>query len=346
MKKRASVSQQRIARELGVSQALVSLVLNGKRENISEDSYQRIWNHALKVGYRPKGMQLSGDRAMATNVGFVLRAGVRLYTQSNYFSHIQHGLHFALLERGYNTFFFGSEDDLRIKDLQSKLKNHHLLGLVILGEVEERFLRSIIAVQKNVVSVSATYPGLCNSVMPNEAQAIQHLVGHLTSLGHQKFAWIGGNKTLHHNVRRRVALVDTLKQHGLKLGEQFMAEMTEGDRLDGLKAAEVLLQRMTPKNFPTAWVCLNGLMARGVINCLMQNGWRVPEQISVVAVDATRVCVEERPEITGAHSDPEKMGITAAELLVKSVNSQDGILSDVILPSQLTIRETSAKPSA
>jgi LacI family transcriptional regulator len=52
-KKRENISQQRIARDLGVSQALVSLVLNGKRENISEESYQRIWNHALKIGYRP-----------------------------------------------------------------------------------------------------------------------------------------------------------------------------------------------------------------------------------------------------------------------------------------------------
>ena len=43
---------QRIARDLDVSQALVSMVLNGKRQNINPDSYQRIWDHALKIGYR------------------------------------------------------------------------------------------------------------------------------------------------------------------------------------------------------------------------------------------------------------------------------------------------------
>jgi len=41
-------------------------------------------------------------------------------------------------------------------------------------------------------------------------------------------------------------------------------------------------------------------MARGVINCLMQKRMARAEDISVVAVDATRVCVEEHPQITGA----------------------------------------------
>ena len=84
MKRRDSISQKQIAGDLGVSQALVSMVLNGKRDNIGEDTYQRIWDHALKIGYRPKGMQLNGNRALTTNVGFVLRAGVRLHTQTQF----------------------------------------------------------------------------------------------------------------------------------------------------------------------------------------------------------------------------------------------------------------------
>ena len=47
-----------------MSQALVSLVLNGKRENISEESYQRIWSYAVKLGYRPKGMQATQIRVI------------------------------------------------------------------------------------------------------------------------------------------------------------------------------------------------------------------------------------------------------------------------------------------
>ena len=341
-----SISQQRIARDLGVSQALVSLVLNGKRENISGESYQRIWQYAVKRGYRPKGMQANGNALAANSVGFVLRAGLRLYSQSNFFSHIQHGLHAALQDRGYNSVFLGAEDTLNRQSLKQELQRSNLFGVVIMGEVNEAFVRSCRAVQQNVVAVSATYPGLCHSVMPNERQALELLVGHLTELGHSEIAWLGGNKLLRHNATRRAALVEALQQRRLALADESAVDVVNGDRLDGRRAAEMLLQRSARRQLATAWVCLNGLMARGAINYLTQQGVRVPGQISVVAVDATRICVEEHPQITGANADPEKMGAKAAELLLQATHQKDEALVDVILPAQLTVRETTSCPEA
>ena len=342
-KKTEAVSQQRIARDLGVSQALVSLVLNGKRENISEESYQRIWNHALKIGYRPKGMQLAGNGTAVTNVGFILRAGLRLHTQSNYFSHVQHGLHAGLLAHGYHSVFLGSEDDLGVRSVQQILRRYQLAGLAVFGQVRKEFIEAIKAVQPNVVAISMSYPSVCHSVMPNEKQAVEQLLSHLTELGHRQFAWIGGEKELDYNARRYAALAAALAARDLKVGRRFTVEVEGGDRLAGWKAAEMLVAQMSRTSFPTACVCVNGSMARGLVNGLMQKGWRVPEQISVVAIDATRICVEEHPQITGAHADPEKIGMTAAELLLRSAEVKDGVLSDVILPAQLTVRETSGK---
>ena len=344
--KRENISQQRIARDLGVSQALVSLVLNGKRENISEETYQRIWNHALKMGYRPKGMRLAGDRTPPTNVGFILRAGLRLHTQSNFFSHVQHGLHEGLLARGYHSVFLGSEVDFGVRSVQQLLRRHQLAGVAVLGQVAKDFIAAIKAVQSNVVAVSISYPGLCHSVVPNEKQAVELLMSHLADLGHRHFAWIGGDKGLDYNRRRYTGLVVALGARGLKVAPKFTVNVETGDRLAGWKAAEILLAKISPRSYPTACVCGNGSIARGFLGCLMHKGWRVPEQTSVVAIDATRICEEEHPRITGAHADPEKVGVTAAELLLRSAELKDGILSDVILPSHLTVRETSGKPPA
>ena len=339
-----SISQQRIARDLGVSQALVSLVLNGKRENISEDSYERIWKYAVKRGYRPKGMQATGSGLAAKHVGFILRSGLRLYTQSNFFSHIQHGLHTALQERGYNSVFLGAEDTLSRQSLKEELQRRNLFGLVIMGQVDEAFVRSLKTVQRNVVAVSATYPGLCHSVMPNERQALDLLVGHLAELGHTEVAWLGGNKQLRQNLTRRAALVEALRQRSLTLADEFAVDLANADRLAGRRAAEMLVENNSRRGLPAAWVCLNGLIARGAINYLTQKGWRVPDQISVVAVDATRVCVEEHPQITGANADPEKMGAKAAELLLQAGDQTDDTLIDIMLPAQLAVRETSICP--
>ena len=76
-----SISQQKIARDLGVSQALVSLVLNGKRQNISAASAERIWKYAVKRGYRPKGMQTNGNGLAGITVA--LENGTSVKTDAN-----------------------------------------------------------------------------------------------------------------------------------------------------------------------------------------------------------------------------------------------------------------------
>jgi LacI family transcriptional regulator len=339
--KSGKVSQQRIARELGVSQALVSLVLNGKRENISRESYDRIWQFALKLGYRPKGMRLAETQGTPTAVGFILRAGLRLHTQSNFFSHVQHGLHAKLLEHGCHSIFLGAEDDLEMPAFRKALRQQNLFGVAVLGQVRPLFLKALKDEQRNVVALSMSYPGISHSVMPNETQAVTLLVEHLTGLGHKRFAWLGGDRGLDYNLRRYHGLIAALKQAGLALEERFTVNVETGDRLAGREAAELLLERMSRKRGPTAWVCANGLMARGVINCLAQRRWRVPEEASVVALDATRVCTEEHPQITGAHSDPERIGAKAAEILLQSRETEQDELTEVIIPAQLSVRETS-----
>jgi LacI family transcriptional regulator len=276
-------------------------------------------------------------------VGFILRSGLRFHTQGSFFSHAQHGLHVGLLKRGYRSVFLGSEEDLGVRTVQQRLRQSPVFGLAVLGQVDLEFLKAAQAIQPNLVIISASHPGICHSVMPNDRQSLGLLVEHLIELGHRRFAWMAGDKGLHYNLRRHQALVEALSLHNLKLADRFSVNVEAGDRQDGWKAGGILLSRISRKDFPTAWVCANGLIARGAINLLTQEGWRVPEEISVVAVDATRVCEEEYPQITGAHADPEKAGVTAAELLLKRADSGDESLMDVYLPSRLTVRETSAK---
>jgi LacI family transcriptional regulator len=281
--------------------------------------------------------------APSTGVGFIFRAGVRLHTQSNFFGHVQHGLHCRLLERGFYSVFLGSEDDLEIRAVQQVLRKHPLCGVAVFGEVGMPFLQGIKAAQPNLVAISFTAPGLCHSAMPNEKQAVEFLVSHLVELGHTQIGWIGGDKGLDYNRRRFDLLSASLESRGMSLNRKQIVEVETGDRLAGWKAAELLLGQTTARTAATAYVCVNGSVARGFINGLMRKGWRVPEQISVVAIDATNLCTEEHPQITGAHADPEKIGITAANLLLESAEKKDGVLSDTILPATLTIRETSAK---
>ena len=347
MQTQRKVSQTQIARDLGISQALVSLALNGRKNGINPETYQRIWDRAVELGYSPKGMQL--DTAIAARrtrqVGYILRSPLRLYTQSNFFSHIQHGLHTALEVAGCTAAFLGTEDELVQEKLDRLMHpGDGLLGIVLLGEVKLSFLERVRKKNERIVAVSASFPGYCNSVTSNEQQTVELLVSHLVELGHRRMCWFGGNVGLGRHTQRKAAMKNALSTQGIEIPESCWIDQEDADRMDGARCVRRLLDSAGRSKLPTAIVCFNGMMARGAVNALHKEGLRVPEDISVVAIDRTRAITEENPTITGASALPEKMGETAAWLLLESSRSDIEGFTDLVLPALLFRGESSAPP--
>lgn len=348
MPTKGKISQQKIAKDLGVSQALVSLALNGRRDMINAESYKRIWDYAVASGYSPKGMNL--DQVMAgarpKQVGFILRAPLKLFTASNFFSHVQHGLHVALEARGFTSVFLGTEDSLTGDKLSHLLRSAHgCEGVVLLGQVSRTFLQMLRNHTHNIVAVSACFPGICHSVQSNEQQSLGLLVAHLVSLGHRRIGWLGGNRGMFRHEQRFAAFRQALQDHGLPALEMYWNFQDGGDRVEGAQAARELMRLRDRADFPTAFIAYNGLMARGAINTLLQQQITVPGDLSVVAVDATRVMEEDVPGITAASADPEALGEAAARLLLDNP-LPDGSFTDLVMSSTLTVRETSGPARA
>ncbi len=345
--KKARVSQLQIARDLGVSQTLVSMVLNGRQAGISEESYQSIWNHARRIGYRPKGMDPSavGGGEESQIIGFVLRAGLMLHTQSNFFGHVQHGLHEFLAGRGLSLTFLGSEERLDARELKTAYAGpRRLRGLVVMGEVKAAFLHALRQLEPRIVSVSAQYSGLCHSVLSNEQQAGEQIVEHLTQLGHRSFAWIGGSRGMQRSRERSQAIRNALHLRSLELDPRFWVESDAADRLEGHEAAQSLLKAAGTRHRPTAWICFNGLMARGAANYLLQQGLRIPRDVSLAAFDRTRICLEEHPTLSAGGAEPESMGRVAGECILRSTGLPDEAFSDTVLASEFHPRESTGTP--
>ena len=346
--KKSRISQQQIAKDLGVSQTLVSMALNGRRNAVSKESYEEIWRYARRRGYQPKGMAPELlPAAKSTSVGFVLRTGVKLYNQSPFFGHVQHGLHEYLEERGISLLLLGTEDELDLGKLrQFYASGGALAGLVVMGEVERPFLRALKELEPRIVSVSAQYPGLCHSVLSNEEHAAEQLVQHLTDLGHSQFAWLGGSEHRQRSDSRWKALVSALRLRGLQIEPKFCQWARGADRLDGRQAAEQMLSAAGGGKMPTAWICFNGMMARGAVNFLLSEGLRIPRDLSLAAFDQTSILSDESPSITGAGADPEEIGRAAGELLLEQSDVKRARCFDMVIDAELIARESTGKAAA
>ena len=325
-----------IARELGYSQALVSMVLNGRKKGISKTAYERIWEYAIRHGYSPRGMRMDSIRetSKVKTIGYILRSPLKLANKSNFFNHIHQGLHDHLDQHGIKTVFIGSEDDIRVERLSAaRAVTHQIRGIAIMGEVQPAFLEGVIKLGLPIVYISARAPGKCHSILSNEGESTSMLVDHLCKLGHTTFAWLGGNRFMGRHRDRYQGVVQALQRHHLTIDEKFVSQFKDAGRKDGFKAAKQIVDA-SQGNLPTAWICLNGLMARGAISYLFQNGYHIPEDVSIAAIDMTNVCNEELPTITCASAFPEDMGSEAGRLLLESLNKSIKSLIDVTLPAQ------------
>lgn len=339
MRPKKKISQTLLAKELGVSQALVSLALNGRSVGINPDTYRRIWDRAISLGYLPKGMRIDStpDASLAGQIGYILRAPLRLYIPSAYFGHVQHGLHQELERLDHRLVFLGAEDELTPAKLRQFFHpSNRLGGVVVLGEVARPFLSELCKLTRRVVVVSARYPGLCHSVLGNEPEALNALVRHLFNLGHQRIGWLGGNAGLGRHDARLAALTAALQPLGLKLDPRYTVVVQQADRAEGAEAIHSLLPLARRKDFPTAFVTYNTQMSYGAALVLQREGWKVPGDISLASADVSRLSVEGTLRITGAGTSPDKLGEAAARLVAGEGVPAEGY-SDLVLPAPLVV---------
>ncbi len=339
------VSQTQLAKELGISQALVSLVLNGRRQGINAETYDRIWAIALKKGYRPKGMSASASSvAVSDQVGVIYRSFLKRSNPGNYFLQVEHGLHTALTDRGYSTVFMGSEETLtRARLAKFFAEGHRFRGVVLMGEVENDFLTDLRRFEKRIVANSARYAGLCHSVVGNEPQALEALVLHLVGLGHRRIGWLGGNADLGRHESRFNAFKVALTVAQIELDRRFTVALEQADRAEGFEAAHTMLKLRKDRDFPTAFVCYNTLMAQGALKAFEREGLLVPDDLSLASADASAVATAQKPYITAAGTPPEKLGEAAAKIVLESTGEEEGSFVEIMLPAPLIKGDTTAR---
>ncbi len=339
MRPKKKISQTQLAKDLGVSQALVSLALNGRSVGINPDTYKRIWDRAISLGYLPKGMRVEStpDTSRARQIGYILRAPLRLYIPSTYFGHVQHGLHQELESHGHRLIFLGAEDELTPERLRQLFHpSNHLAGVVVLGEVAGPFMDELCKLTRRVVAVSARYHGLCHSVLGNEPEALTQIVRHLFNLGHQRFGWLGGNASLGRHDARLAALKAALQPLGLGLNPRYNTVLNQADRAEGAEAIHAMLKQARRKDFPTAFITYNTQMAMGAYLGLQREGWKVPGDISLASADVSRLSIEGALRITGAGTSPDKLGEAAARLVMGEGTPAEGS-TDLVLPAPLVV---------
>jgi DNA-binding LacI/PurR family transcriptional regulator len=297
-----------VAERAGVSHITVSRVVNGKN-NVSPDTAERV---------RKAMQELVTTDIWGTNSPSLSSISI------------------SAKELGYGfSILTVSPDDLRT--ILATIPTRMVAGTLVYAqqtEVDPTLIEEM-AAQHPIVQIG----GKLNTSVPrvgyNHYDGAQLIVEHLIEMGHQRIAHITGQLQLWDGLLRQDAWAETLQKHGLPPSPIAYGDFGMGS---GVTAMQQLLPHIDQF---TAIFAASDAMALGAIHVLHQNGYRVPDDISIAGYDNADYAAVAYPPLTTIDNNMGMIGVQALTYLVELLhNPAETPHQERISPPHLIQRES------
>jgi DNA-binding LacI/PurR family transcriptional regulator len=324
-----------VARQAGVSRALVSLVLRSS-PRVSDGSRHKVLAAAEQLGYRPNAMARGLASQRGTTIGVLLND-----LHNPFFADIVDGIEDLADAEGFQLLLGHGGRPARELAVLGAILEFRPAGLVLLSPDAPS---AVIAEQTGglpavVVGRPVRRPGM-DTVMNDEAHGARLAVEHLARLGHRRIAHVSGGARGAGAKQRARGYEVAMRAVGLAEHTRVVAAgFTEQD---GVDAARSILARGDP---PSAIVAANDLVAVGMMAVLDDHGLAVPGDVSLVGYDNSALAHVRHVDLTTVNQPRHQMGRLALTCLLERIRGQrDRSVLHRTTPT-LVVRSSTAPPS-
>ncbi|MGV8978870.1 MAG: LacI family DNA-binding transcriptional regulator [Cellulomonas sp.] len=329
-----------VARKVGVSEATVSRVLNGK-PGVSEATRQAVLTALDILGYE-RPTKLRGEKARL--VGLVLPE-----LQNPIFPAFAEVVGGALAQQGFTPVLCTqTAGGVSEADYVELLLQQHVSGVVFAGgnyaqrDASHAHYARLTERQLPAVLINASIDSLpFPRVSCNDEVAVEQAMNHLISLGHTRIGVLLGPADHVPSERKLAAARVVAARAGLVLGADQVVHSAYS-----LESGQAATGRLL-KAGVTGIVCASDPLALGAIRAVRRAGLRVPDDVSVVGYDDSAFMSCTEPPLTTVRQPIEPMGRAAIELLVSLIGGASVAQDELLFEPELVVRgSTGPAPAA
>jgi DNA-binding LacI/PurR family transcriptional regulator len=320
-----------VAQKVGVSEATVSRVLNG-RPGVSEGTRNAVLAALDVLGYeRPS--QLRGERARL--IGLVLPE-----LQNPIFPAVAEVVGGALAQRGFTPVLCTrTAGGLSEADYVNMLLDQQVSGVVFAGghfaeadAPHEHYARlrdrGIPAVLLNAAVEHLGFP----QVSTDDTVAVEQAFGHLAALGHERIGMIVGPEDHIPSQRKLASFAAQCARAGREVQPDQIAHA-----LFALEGGHAAASRMLRAGV-TGIICGSDPLALGAIRAARRAGLSVPGDVSVVGFDDSAFMNCTEPPLTTVRQPIESLGRAAVALLVNQIEGATVAAEELLFEPELVVR--------
>lgn len=328
----AKVTLMDIAKKAGVSKTTVSMVLNNKDINVSEETRNKILLVSKELNYIPNTIARSLSTKKTETLGVVLPD-----IENPFFAEMIKAIEDIAEKSNYNVILCNSYNDVKKEEKYVKLLISKLVdGIIFIsgGNSEENL--NILRNNKIPFVIVDRYVemlGKCSGVFCLNSEGVTLGVNYLYEKGKRNIAFAAGPERLEVSHVRLKAYEKAAKDLGIYKKELIChGEFTiKGGR----ESTEKLLQ--SNENIDAIFYS-SDVMALGGMKLLTRRGIKIPEDISILGYDNINICSAIEPELSTVAQPIYEMGEKACELMVDIING--GPTREVYLKTELIERAT------
>lgn len=334
------ISIHDIARQLNVSSATVSYVLNGKAQEkrISAVQEKRIMAFARQAGYRPNMVAKSLRTGKSKTIGMLVED-----IADPFFSSIAREVEKIASQLDYKIFYSSTENDTRITQALIKVfRDAQVDGYIIAPApgIEEE-VKALIDDHLPVILFDRYFPGLptVNVVVDNFNGAYE-AIRHMLEQGARHIGFVTLDSTQIQMSDRLAGYTAALNEEGIQLRVLKIPYRLHPEKIvEEVKRFIKKNKAMNGVLFATNYLAISGLDA---INSLHK---KVPADMAIVGFDDNTHFSLFSPAITAVAQPMQEISEQVMKKLIACMADTADIsrASTVVLPTRLIIRESSLR---
>ncbi len=327
-----------IAKRAGVSVTTVSKVLN-QYPDVSEKTRSRVLEITKELGYHPNAVARGLATKRSMTIGVFVEDNVNSGLRHPFFHEVLAQFKDVIGSEGYDLIIFANSLFRESSsDYVAHARNRNVDGIMLFGL--PRSDPGLVPLSQSqipciCIDLDLTGPRVTYITSDNVGGATR-AVEYLLAEGHRKIAFIGDPFSAKPGHDRMIGYQETLFKHRVPYRSDWVVS---GDysEVDGYRAAKRLLAL---DDRPTAMFCISDMMALGAMRAIREEGYRVPEDISIVGFDDINLASYATPPLTTVRQNTVELGNLAAQELMNLIFMPERAPSVTTIETELMVRQT------
>lgn len=303
-----------VAQKAGVSHTAVSSVINGKRDQVGPETWERIVKVIDELGYKPSRVARQLATGCFNTIGICFERPFQHVFLNPFNTSVIAGIGETTSQNAYSLLIAPITNGYRFSKTIENLSSQGIDGAIIVGPIsqEKTTLRAIDRSKVPIVCIdSYSQFAHASTVDIDNYSGMKKGVEHLLKEGHRHLLYLGQKPMFQCQYERLQAFLDALKEFGIEDPNSCVRTFPYTETMEQLRRA------LHSEEIPTAIVCGDGAFGAEVCLALRLYRIRIPEEISVLTFDDPSAGDFISNSINIVRPIPYEMGTAAAGLLQK-----------------------------